>query len=273
VNVAGQLLSALGMDNASAALSAVWGAVASGDPADASIEAEIVGSSWRLTGTVDTVLWPEGASGMLVVARSRPIAGRDRGMRVYRVPVDVDGCSISPRPLLDGDARRVELDGVEVQDSDAVGPARDASRALSDAFDRLCIDAVGEMLDAARGAFVASMQWVSQRTQFGAPLATRQVVQHRAADMDIALRAVAALHGDALLAAEPGPCAVEAAVAKLVASERLPDVTASAHQLHGGEGYYADRSLAGSHKSVCTLAALFGNGSHQRARLARLLAE
>jgi alkylation response protein AidB-like acyl-CoA dehydrogenase len=90
--------------------------------------------------------------------------------------------------------------------------------------------------------------------------------------MDIALRAVQGLYDDARHVAD-GPCAVEATIAKLVASSRLPDVTASAHQLHGGEGYYADRPLASLHKQVCTLAALFGGESHQRARLARLLAE
>jgi alkylation response protein AidB-like acyl-CoA dehydrogenase len=273
VNVAAQLLSSLGGTDTSEPLAAVWGAVTSGEPADASIEADIVGSTWRLNGEVGTVLWPDNASGLLVVVRSKPIAGRDRGMRVYRVPIDVAGCTVSPRQLLDGEARRVELDGVEVRDTDSVGPARDASASLAMAFDRLCIDAVGEMLAAAQAAVVHALQWVAQREQFGAPLATRQVVQHRAADMDIAIRAVSALHDDAVLASEPGPCAIEAAVAKLVASERLPDVTASAHQLHGGEGYYADRPLAGLHKRVCTLAALFGNGSHQRARLAHLLAE
>jgi alkylation response protein AidB-like acyl-CoA dehydrogenase len=272
MNVAATLRAALAADDLVGEHAAVWGAVSSGDPVDASIEAEIVGSSWRLRGVVDTVLWPPVPIALLVVARSKPIAGRDRGMRVYRVPLDAPGCTISARPLLHGDARRVELDAVDVQDADSVGPARDASTMLATAFDHLCIDAIGEMLGAADAAKALALQWVAQRAQFGAPLATRQAVQHRAADMDIALRAVRGLYDDALLAADRS-CAVEATIAKLVASERLPDVTASAHQLHGGEGYYDDRPIAALHKQVCTLAALFGNGSHQRARLARLLTE
>jgi alkylation response protein AidB-like acyl-CoA dehydrogenase len=273
MNVAAAVLRALGSSTDGDDTAVVWQAVTSGDPADAGIEAEIVGSTWRLSGQVDTVLWPERVSHLLVVVRSKPIAGRDRGVRVYRIPVDADGCAVEPRPLLGADARRVRLDRVEMLDRDAVGPPRDAAPALGQALDRLCIEAVAEMVDLAQQALDQAVAWVNEREQFGAALATRQAVQHRAADMAMAVAAVQGLVDDARAAAAHGPCAVAATIAKLVASDRLPDVTASAHQLHGGEGYYADRGLHVLHKRVCTLAMLFGSGSHQRARLARLLAE
>jgi alkylation response protein AidB-like acyl-CoA dehydrogenase len=273
MNTSVEVERALGVSAPSAGVAVVWNAVSSGDPGDAGVEAEIVGSSWRLSGEVPTVLWPDAGTSLLVVARSKPVAGRDRGLRVYRVALDTPGVSHSPRPLLSYVGRSVRLDGVEVSDADAVGPPRDAALALARAFDALCVDAVGEMLAAAQSALDDAVSWVSRRVQFGEPLAARQAVRHRAADMATSLAAVRALHEDARDAASRGLCTIEATVAKLVASERLPEVTASAHQLHGGEGYYADRPLHEWHKRVCTLAALFGNGSHQRARLARLLAE
>jgi alkylation response protein AidB-like acyl-CoA dehydrogenase len=273
MNIGGEVSDALGVAAADEGVAVVWRAVATGDPTDAGIDAEIVGSTWQLSGEVGTVLWPEDTTTLLVVARGRPIAGRDRGMRVYRVDAAHPRCVVTPRALLHGDARRVRLDGVEVSDDDAVGPPRDASAALARALDRICVAAVDEMLGAAQAALDDAVTWVSSREQFGAPLAARQAVQHRAADMALSVAAVRGLLADAQFAAARGKCAVEAVIAKLIASDRLPDVTAAAHQLHGGEGYYADRSLHAWHKQVCTLAALFGNGSHQRARLARLLAE
>jgi alkylation response protein AidB-like acyl-CoA dehydrogenase len=177
------------------------------------------------------------------------------------------------RPLLAGVARRVGFDGVEVSDADAVGPPRDATPTLIHAFDHVCIAAVSEMLAAADAALTTAVQWVSSRQQFGSPLATRQAVQHRAADMAMSCAAVRGLLEDAQIAAQAGPCTVEALTAKLVASTRLPQVTASAHQLHGGEGYYADHELHVLHKRVITLAALFGNPGCLRARLASALAE
>jgi alkylation response protein AidB-like acyl-CoA dehydrogenase len=273
INVSAEVERALGVSSPTAGVAVVWNAVCSGEPADAGVEAEIVGSSWRLSGEVSTVLWPDAGTSLLVVARSKPVAGRARGLRVYRLPLDAPGVTHVPRPLLAYVGRSVRLDGVEVSDSDSVGPPRDATPALAGAFDALCVDAVGEMLAASQAALDEAVRWVSERVQFGEPLAARQAVRHRAADMATSIAAVRALYEHARDAASRGRCTIDAAVAKLVASDRLPDVTAGAHQLHGGEGYYADRPLHQFHKQVCTLAALFGNGSHQRVRLARLLAE
>jgi alkylation response protein AidB-like acyl-CoA dehydrogenase len=251
----------------------VWNGVVSGLATDAGIDADAVGRTWRLSGVVSTVLWPADVRTLLVVSRSRPIAGRDRGIRVHRIAADAPGVVCRPRPLLDGSARHLELDDVVVTDADAVGPKRDATVPLSQAMDHICLAATVEMHDAARDALDLAVAWVSQREQFGAPLAMRQAVQHRAADMAMACAAVRALLDDAHEAARRGSFGIEAAIAKLVASSRLPDVTAGAHQLHGGEGYYSDRPLHGYHRRVCTLAALFGNALHQRARLVALLAE
>jgi alkylation response protein AidB-like acyl-CoA dehydrogenase len=271
--VAAEVTAALGAPSSGEATAVVWHAVSSGEPADAGVDADVVGSTWRLTGDVDTVLWPEGTRSLLVVSHSRPLAGRARGLRVHRVGVDAPNVSHEVRPLLAGTARRVRLAGVEVSGDDAVGPSRDAVAMLSGAFDRLCIAAVSEMLAAADAALATAVEWISTRQQFGAPLALRQAVQHRAADMAMSCAVVRGLVEDAQAAASAATCGVEAAVAKLIANTRLPDVTASAHQLHGGEGYYADRELHLLHKRVSTLAALFGNGARQRARLARLLAD
>jgi alkylation response protein AidB-like acyl-CoA dehydrogenase len=263
----------LGAPSASATTAVVWNAVASGHANDAGVVASAVGRSWQLTGTVATVLVPARLDTLLVVSRSRPQGGRDRGMRVHRVAVDAPGVRILPRPLLGADARTVGLEGVDVRDRDALGPSRDASGALAAAFDAALVTVVAEMLDAAESALACAVDWTTTRVQFGASLATRQAVQHRAADMVLACTAVRALLDDARALVEQGrPAMVETVVAKLVASDRLPAVTAAAHQLHGGEGYYADRPLASLHRRVLTLAGLFGDAATQRARLAALLA-
>jgi hypothetical protein len=104
--------------------------------------------------------------------------------------------------------------------------------------------------------------------QFGATLATRQAVQHRGRHGH-AITAVRGLLDDARAAADHGSCAVEAVVASSSRTSAFPS-HGSCHQLHGGEGYHRPRLHIA--QAVCTLAALFGNASHQR-RFARLLAE
>ena len=242
------------------------------DPRDQTIEAVPVGATWELSGRVRHVAGATDATLLLVVARSRPFGGRERGLRVYRVDANARGVSRRPLETLDGDAMSVELDGVSVTDGDAVGPPRDATAAVLEALDVATLVAVAEMLGAAEAARVDALAWVSERNQFGAPLADKQVVQHRAADMFIACRAVRLLLDDALARYEVGaPFATEAALAKAAASERLPAVTAAAHQLHGGEGYYADRPLHRWHRRVIGLAFQLGDARVHRARLAHQL--
>jgi hypothetical protein len=105
MNVAGSLTEALGVpgvDDEAGDLgdkvAVVWRAVSTGEPTDAGIDAEIVGSTWRLNGEVDTVLWPERSRALLVVraavgwrTRSRPAC--------YRIAADADGCIVRPRSL------------------------------------------------------------------------------------------------------------------------------------------------------------------------------
>jgi alkylation response protein AidB-like acyl-CoA dehydrogenase len=272
--VAAEVAQKLGAPPPSPRTALVWRAVLSGDPADAGIEAVAIGRAWQLGGRVAAIV-PDAhdIDELLVVSRSRPLAGRDRGLRVHRIPAGAGGVRLARASLLDGVALTVELDGALVTDDDALGPPRDASAALSLALDTGSILAVDDMLDAAQAALDLATAWVSQRQQFGAALATRQAVQHRAADMAIVISAVRGLLDDAKQAASNSKdFAVEAAMAKLVASERLPDVTAGAHQLHGGEGYYADRGLHELHRRVLTLATLLGDPARQRRRLADLLA-
>jgi hypothetical protein len=56
--VAAEVTAALGAPSSGEATAVVWHAVSSGEPADAGVDADVVGSTWRLTGDVDTVLWP-----------------------------------------------------------------------------------------------------------------------------------------------------------------------------------------------------------------------
>lgn len=271
--LAAELSAALAAPPPDAHTALVWAAITSGDPNDAGVEASATGRTWNLTGRVLVSQPPAELRWLLVVARSRPIGGRDRGLRVHRISAAARGLQLIPTTLVDGSPMYTALlDGVEATDNDSVGPPRDATPVLTEVFDTARLLAAAEMLGAARAALDVAIEWTAQRELFGAPLDTRQVVQHRIADMSLACTVVRALVDDAITRTETGESfATEAAVAKLVASRRLPDVTAAAHQLHGGEGYYADRPLHGWHKRVLVLASLFGGPVAQRRHLAALL--
>jgi alkylation response protein AidB-like acyl-CoA dehydrogenase len=242
---------------------------------DESLLASASGRSWLVSGESLHVAAARDAQTFLTVVRSRPFAGRARGLRVYFVEADTPGITVAPCRTIDDDrAAHVMFDAVQIGDERAIGPPRDATTAIEIALDRITVVVVAEMLAAADAARRTAIAWVAQRVQFGEPLARRQAVAHRVADMTIACDAIGLLLEHALASADanagrPDPLAV--ATAKLQSNIRLPDVTASAHQLHGGEGYYADRPLHRWNRRVNSLAMQFGDRRAMRAHSAELL--
>jgi alkylation response protein AidB-like acyl-CoA dehydrogenase len=248
---------------------------ASRDPLDESLVASASGRSWVLTGAVAHVPHAVGAATFLTIVRSRPFAGRERGLRVYALDATTSGMQIQPSRTIDDDhAARVVLNGVQVGDERAVGPSRDATSAIDTALDALTLVVVAEMLGAADAARRHVAARVQRRVQFGEPLSRKQAVAHRVADMTMSCDAVRLLVDDALASARSGggrPDPLAVATAKLVASVRLPEVTAAAHHLHGGEGYYADQPLHHWHRRVSSLAMQYGDRRAMRDRSAGLL--
>ncbi|HQL47069.1 MAG TPA: acyl-CoA dehydrogenase [Holophaga sp.] len=100
------------------------------------------------------------------------------------------------------------------------------------------IGIAAQALGIAQGAIDATVAYVKERKQFGKPLSAFQNTQFQLADMQVRTDAArllvyrAARRKDARL-----PYSVEAAAAKLFASETTMEVTTKAVQLHGGCGY------------------------------------
>jgi acyl-CoA dehydrogenase len=133
-------------------------------------------------------------------------------------------------------------------------------------------DAVG----AAHAAKDAAVRHVHQRRQWGRPLASLQAVRHRCADMlldvTLATDAVFDAAGVADRGAPAGEFRLAAAYAKAGALERCRRVTASAHQLAGGQGIHADAPFHRWYRRVKAAEPEFGDTrAHREAVAAALL--
>ena len=93
-------------------------------------------------------------------------------------------------------------------------------------------------LSGAAQALEDTLVYVRERHAFGEPLANRQALRHRVADMATEIEAARQLvyHAAALHAAG-GDCLTEVSMAKLFATEVANRVAYQAVQLHGGYGY------------------------------------
>ena len=171
-----------------------------------------------------------------------------RGISLLLVERDLPGVGVSA-PLrkmgwLCSDTAELRFDEVRVPAGNLIG-------AENEGFPAIMAQFVGERLSLAVQAYATAQRcldltlaWISQRETFGRPLAGRQVVRHRVAEMaqrtDVArtyTRAVA----DAWEAGEDVLARV--AMAKNTAVAACDYVVDNAVQLHGGLGYMRESEV------------------------------
>ena len=89
-----------------------------------------------------------------------------------------------------------------------------------------------------------TLAWVKQRETFGRPLASRQVVRHKLAEMARAAWVAKSVTRSAMAAwQESGDAVLEVSMAKNTACEACDQVVDAAVQLHGGAGYLRDSEV------------------------------
>ena len=98
-----------------------------------------------------------------------------------------------------------------------------------------------QALGIAQGALDKAAQYAKEREQFGKPIGKFQAIQWKLADMETQINAARMLVYKAAYAKDTQKrYSVEAAMAKLFASETAMKVTTEAIQIHGGYGYTKD---------------------------------
>ncbi|HLH89012.1 MAG TPA: acyl-CoA dehydrogenase family protein [Xanthobacteraceae bacterium] len=245
------------------------------DLADVATTARKDGSGFVLNGAKSLVLHGDAADQLVVSARLSG-APRDRdGLALFLVDAATGG-GVTRRgyPTVDGlRAAEVALTNVRVGADAAIGEPGQAfpliERVVDSAIAALAAEAVGAMA----AMHEATVEYLKVRKQFGVPIGNFQVLQHRAADMLMALeeaRSMAMLAS--MMADEPNATerrkAIAAAKVQIGRSGRI--VGQGAIQLHGGIGMTMEAKVGHYFKRVTMIDTLFGDADHHLAALARL---
>jgi pimeloyl-CoA dehydrogenase small subunit len=244
------------------------------DLADIAATARRAGDDYILDGAKSLVIHGDCADKLIVSAR---LAGarRDRdGLGLFVVDVDAAGVSRRAYPTVDGlRAAEVTFSNVQIGADQIVGEPGKAfpliARAVDAAIAALAAEAVGAMA----AVHEMTVEYVKTRKQFGVPIGTFQVLQHRAAEMLIALEQARSMAFYAtMMADEPDPTerhrAIAAAKVQIGRSGRL--VGQQAIQLHGGIGMTMEYKVGHYFKRLTAIDALFGDADHHLAKLAGL---
>jgi acyl-CoA dehydrogenase len=127
----------------------------------------------------------------------------------------------------------------------------------------------------AQRAFDEALAHVRARVQFGAALGSHQLVQAQLADMATELDAARLLVLRAAYEKDAGRerVTVEAAMAKLYATEAAQRIIDAAVQLHGGRGVVAGETVEALYRAIRPLRIYEGTSEIQRLIIGRALVE
>ena len=141
-----------------------------------------------LNGRKAVVVNAEAAEMLVVSARESGEAGDADGISLALVPRDAPGVSLRGYPLLAGGrAAEVDLDQVRLPASARLGAAGAAFPAIAERAAAASVALAAETLGAMEAATELTRGYLLTRQQFGRPIGTFQVLQHRMADLWIEL--------------------------------------------------------------------------------------
>ena len=126
----------------------------------------------------------------------------------------------------------------EVPAANRIGNEGEGYKVALSTLDGGRIGIASQAVGIAQGAFEAALKYSQERMAFGHPIAQFQAIQFMLADMATEIDAARLLIRKAAWKQDSGArFSLEAAVAKLFASEMATRVTHKAIQIHGGNGY------------------------------------
>jgi pimeloyl-CoA dehydrogenase small subunit len=242
------------------------------DLADVSTTARQDGDGWVLDGAKSVVLHGDSADKIIVTAR---VSGerRDRaGIALFLVDADARGLSRRGYPTQDGlRAAEIVLEGVCVGADAAVGEPGKVfplvEQVVDEAIAALCAEAVGAMAEAHR----ITVDYLKVRKQFGVPIGSFQALQHRAADMTVALEQARSMALFGTMMVQDDDAAVRhraVAAAKVQIGRSARFIGQQAIQLHGGIGMTMEYAVGHYFKRLTMIDTLFGDADHHLVQLA-----
>ena len=173
---------------------------------------------------------------------------KHKGITAFIVPADTEGYSHGHHEYKLGvnasGTTELAFDNMRVPASQRIGEEGDGFRVAMSTLDGGRIGIAAQAVGIAQGAFEEALAYAQEREQFGRSISSFQAIQHYLADMSTELDAGRLLTWKAAWAKENRKrCTLEAAQAKLFASEMAQRVTNKALQIHGGYGYIREYNV------------------------------
>jgi alkylation response protein AidB-like acyl-CoA dehydrogenase len=206
--------------------------------------AEKRGDRWLLNGQKLWITNGAEAGVFVVFANADPAAGY-RGITAFIVERDCKGLKVGKKEdklgIRASSTVELLLDDCEVPAENVLGPVGQGYKVAINTLNEGRIGIGAQMIGIAQGALAATIGYLSERKQFGKPLAEFQAVQFQVAQAATDVEAARLMVYNAARLKDAGKDIVrEGAMAKLFSSQVCERVTSLCVELFGGYGYTKD---------------------------------
>ena len=236
------------------------------------LRARGAGAGWVLDGEKAVVLHGGCADTLVVSART---AGGDTdatGITLFLVDRHTPGVSMSEYRTLDNlRVADVRFAGVNVPGDGLLGREGAALGLVEEVVDYATALLAAEAVGAIRYANEATLEYLKNRRQFGVPIGSFQVLQHRMVDMLISYeqaRSMACLACAKVDTADASERRRVVSAAKIKIADACRHVSQEAVQLHGGMGMTEELKISHTFRRLTMIAQTFGDAEHHLERFA-----
>jgi acyl-CoA dehydrogenase len=232
------------------------------------------GDAYVLNGSKRYITNANRASLFTVMARTDPEVKGGAGVSAFLVPSDLKGVSVGrPEKKMGQQGAHicdVNFDAVRVPEELRLGEEGQGFRIAMQVLDRGRLHISSVCVGVAERLIEESVRYAAERKQFGQPIANFQMIQAQLADCRAEANAARAMVLEAARKRDAGGDVImDAAAAKLFASEMVGRVADRAVQIFGGSGYVADHGIERFYRDVRIFRLYEGTSEIQRLIIAR----
>jgi len=243
-------------------------------PKKTAMKAERSGNGFKLNGTKTFVADGHVADQLIIAARTSGEPGDEAGITLFLAAANTVGITCERTDMVDArNSARITFDDVELNADAIIGEIDEGYAGLETILNAGRAVLAAEMTGSAKQAFDITMEYISERKQFGVAVGSFQALQHRAAHLHTELEIAGAATMVALQALESG--SEEAAQSVALAKAKVGQVSLLAAQegvqMHGGMGMTDAFDIGLYLKRVKVAGELLGDSSYHGEVFARRL--
>ena len=230
------------------------------------------GDAWVLDGSKTVVQHGDAADKLVVSARTSGERYDTDGITLFLVDTSAPG--LARRSYATRDETRaadISLGNVRVSDADVLGEVGKGLAIIQAVIDAGIAATAAETVGAMEAMNDMTLEYSKTRVQFGAPIGTYQVVQHRMSDMFMTQeqgRSMAMLATMMMDEEDPAIRAHNMAMAKVGVGQAGRYVSQSAVQMHGGIGMTEEYAVGHYFRRCMVMERLWGDPAYYLQKLA-----